>query len=90
MKRKAHPSGNEDEDSWELYRKIVVKEMPLFNKVVMQYYFKKTLPNEEPSCLIFAKKDIIFELNFQMPTYEGEDPSGRVKTIHTMASFCKL
>ena len=88
MKRVRHPSGNEDEDTWELYRRIVVKDMPLFNKVVMQFYFKKAPPGEEPHSLIFAKKDIIFELNFQMQP--GEDDDKRITTIHTMASFCKL
>jgi hypothetical protein len=40
MKRVSHPSGNEDEDSWELHSRVVVKDIPIFNKVVMQFYFK--------------------------------------------------
>ena len=64
MKRVPDPSGNEDEDTWDLYKRILVKDIPLFNKVVMQFYFKKSPPGEEPNSLIFAKKDIIFELNF--------------------------
>jgi hypothetical protein len=81
MKRVPHPSGNEDDDTWELYKRIVVKDIPLFNKVVMQFYFKKTAPGYEPNSLIFAKKDIIFELNFETEA---------ITTVHTMASFCKL
>ena len=40
MKRVPDPSGNEDEDTWELYKRIVVKDIPLFNKVVMQFFAK--------------------------------------------------
>ena len=38
--------------------------MPIFNKVCMQYMFKNPAQNEDYTTLIFAKKEIIFELNF--------------------------
>ena len=58
---------NEDPESSEkyvLFKRIVVKDMPIFDKVCMQYLFKTPLQDEEVSTLIFAKKEIIFELNF--------------------------
>lgn len=81
MKRVPHPSGNEDEDTWEIFNRVIVKDIALFNKVVMQFYFKKASPGKEPDSLIFAKKDIIFEMNFNTEV---------ITTLHTMAAFCKL
>lgn len=81
MKRKASASGNEDEDTWELHKRIVVKDIPIFNKVVMQFYFKNPAAGAMPDSLIFAKKDMIFELNFETEA---------ITTIHTMVAFCKL
>ena len=31
---------NADQTNYELYKRIVVKDVPVFNKVCMQYYFK--------------------------------------------------
>jgi len=38
--------------------------MPMFKKVTMQYIFKKFAKGTEPNSIIFAKADMIFELNF--------------------------
>ena len=64
IKRVPSESGDEEDDTWELYKRIIVKDIPLFNKVVMQFYFKESNGND-PDALIFAKKDIIFEMNFE-------------------------
>ena len=53
-----------DNSNYELHKRIVVKDIPVFNKVCMQYHFKNPLADEDYTTLIFAKKDIIFELNF--------------------------
>jgi len=37
MRRVESASGDEEDDTWELYKRIIVKDMPLFNKVVMQF-----------------------------------------------------
>jgi hypothetical protein len=58
-----------------------VKDIEIFNKVVMQFYFKNPSGSSPPDSLIFAKKDIIFELNFETEA---------VTPIHKMAAFCKL
>ena len=55
-----------DYDEFVLHKRIVVKEIPIFDKVCMQFFFKKSRsPEEEPDTLVFCKKDIIFELNFE-------------------------
>ena len=81
MKRRPSESGDESEDTFELYKRIIVKDIPLFIKVVMQYYFKNAVGGGPPDSLIFAKKDIVFELNFETEA---------ITTIHTMGAFCKL
>lgn len=47
-----------------LHKRVVVKEMPVFKKVTMQYMFKNFDKGSEPTSLIFAKAEMIFELNF--------------------------
>ena len=37
MRRVESASGDEEDDTWELYKRIIVKDMALFNKVVMQF-----------------------------------------------------
>jgi len=46
----------------------------------MQFYFKESNGND-PDALIFAKKDIIFEMNFETEV---------ITTIHKMDAICKL
>ena len=75
MKRVPDLSGNEENDTWELYKRIIVKEIPIFNKVVMQYYFKLPKKYEHPDSIIFAKADCIFELNFETEA---------ITTLHTV------
>lgn len=45
----------------ELWKRIVVKDIPEFNKVCMQFYFKEF--QNEPQAIIFSKQDYIFEMN---------------------------
>ena len=40
---------------YKLYKRIVVKEIPVFTKVCMQFYFEHTHGDEPPSSLIFVK-----------------------------------
>lgn len=38
----------------------------MFNKVCMQFFFKKTQdPTDDPDTLIFCKADLIFQMNFE-------------------------
>ena len=61
-------------DKWEQIKRIVVKDIPFFNKVCMQYHFKNTASElVEPDTIIFVKKEEIFEMNFQ---------TEQIKTIH--------
>jgi len=54
-----------------LHKRIVLKEIPIFNKVTMQYFFESF--KDEPSTLIFVKQSQIFSFNFD----EEE-----IKTLH--------
>lgn len=50
--------------NYELYKRIVVKDIPVFNKVCMQYYFQNTPVGTVLNSLIFVKADRIIRLNF--------------------------
>jgi hypothetical protein len=51
-----------------LHKRIVVKDIPIFNKVCMQYMFKKVHKNEDYTTLIFVKRKQIFLLNYEKET----------------------
>ena len=57
--------------------------MPIFKKVTMQYMFKNFKAGEDPTTIIFAKADMIFELNFSVEPAEA-------KPIYTMNQMCNL
>ena len=67
--------------NFNLHKRIVVKEIPIMNKVCMQFYFERTDKGKEPNSLIFVKQDRIIKLNFDTDeistTYEFKDPLGR-------------
>lgn len=48
-------------DTFTLHKRIILKDIPFFKKVSMDYYFR----NEDYSRLIFAKQDQIFEMNIE-------------------------
>lgn len=48
---------------FELFKKIVVKDIPKFKQVCMKYYFKDCDNNEEPRALIFVRLTEVFELD---------------------------
>ena len=54
-----------DYPKFELHKRIVVKDIPTFKKVSMQYHFNATKFGLDPSSIIFAKFDAVFELNFE-------------------------
>ena len=52
-----------------LYKRILVKEIPIFDKVCMQYVFKnKAVDEEDYTTLIFVNKQQIFSLNYEKET----------------------
>jgi hypothetical protein len=59
----------------------VVKDMPIFKKVTMQYHFKNFPPGGTPDVILFARSDIIFELNF-----DREEAT----VIHKIDKICDL
>jgi hypothetical protein len=46
-------------DNFELIKRIVIREMPMFNKISMQFYFKNVKGDKDPHEMIFAKQDQI-------------------------------
>jgi hypothetical protein len=53
-------------DSFVLLKKVILKDISLFKKVSMEFFFKKDdqEPNSRIDTIIFAKTDQIFEFNF--------------------------
>jgi len=54
---------NGEIDKFELAKRVVVKDMPIFTKVCMNYHFKNSTSKEKDT-IIFCKIDEIFEMNF--------------------------
>lgn len=50
-------------DKFELIKRIVIKDMPIFNKISMQFYFKNTRGDKDPNEIIFAKQDQLMMIN---------------------------
>jgi len=60
--------------NFEQVERIVVKDMPFFSGVCMQYYFKDF--KDEPEEILFCKKTELFSLNIKTKEF---------KTIHTFS-----
>lgn len=52
-------------DTFELFKRIVIREIEEMQGICMEFKFKISKASHEPNCLIFAKKDKIIELNFE-------------------------
>lgn len=52
-------------DQFILHKRIVVKDLPIFKQVAMQYHFKNFAKGQSPDTIIFAKPDCIFTINFE-------------------------
>jgi len=50
---------------FELTNKIILRNIEEFDKVVMEFFFKKQPEGGKPRALLFAKKDTIFELDIE-------------------------
>ncbi len=57
--------GGEEPDKFELKKNVQLKEIPVFEKVCMNFHFKKSDKGSPQDTIIFAKKDQIFELNYE-------------------------
>lgn len=63
--------GDETKDQFEQVHRLRVKDIPIFNKVSVQFYFKALPPGQsEYTTLIFVKQDRILELDFTKPENE--------------------
>lgn len=47
-----------------LFKRIIMRDYPEFDKIAMQFYFKN-VKGREPSEIIFAKRDSIIKFNFE-------------------------
>lgn len=63
IKKKARNTFEYDE--FVLHKRIVIKDIPIFKLVSMQFHFKKPTSGSKCNTLIFCKPDQIFELNFE-------------------------
>jgi hypothetical protein len=52
-------------DSFQLIKRIVIREIPMFNKISMQFIFKNTKQGKDPTEIIFAKQDQLMSINFE-------------------------
>jgi hypothetical protein len=52
-------------DNLELIKRIVIREIPMFNKISMQFYFKNTRNGKDPNEIIFAKQDQLMMINIE-------------------------
>ena len=54
----------DDHDIFKLLKRIIIKDIPEFNKISMQFCFKNTKNGREVTTLIFAKQERLMEINF--------------------------
>ena len=59
-----HATNKDERDKYVLHKRTVIREMPEFNKVCMNFHFKLVPAGQETDTLIFTRIDRIFELNF--------------------------
>jgi len=53
-------------DKFKLIKRIIIKDIPIFTKVSMQFYFKNSKsPGKDPNEIIFAKQDRLFSINIE-------------------------
>lgn len=53
-----------DPDTWKLVKRLVIKDMPEFEKISMQFHFSLTKNGKDPNQLVFARQEHILVLNF--------------------------
>mmetsp|Transcript_2678 Transcript_2678/g.4195 ORF Transcript_2678/g.4195 Transcript_2678/m.4195 type:complete len:267 (-) Transcript_2678:214-1014(-) len=56
--------GRHSKDTFSLLKRVVLKDLPIFKQVSLNFHFKLT-GNVKKDTLIFAKIDCLFELNFE-------------------------
>ena len=55
----------DEQDVFCLVKRLVIKDLAIFNKISMRFLFRLTKQGREPLKLIFAKQDSLIELNFE-------------------------
>lgn len=63
-----------DYDSFELYKRVVLKDIEIFKKVCMKFHF------HDQERLMFVKHDMVFALNFEKENIEIHHKFRRVFT----------
>jgi hypothetical protein len=54
-------------DSFEIWKQILVRDEPMFDKVCMQFHFRRDMPQ---TAVIAVRKDCVFEYNYVAKTSE--------------------
>ena len=69
---------NDHADLFRLHKRIILKDIPIFDKVCMNFLYKKPKDNSFPTTLIFVKKENIFEMDYEAETirliYQFSEP----------------
>jgi hypothetical protein len=50
---------------FELFKRIVVKDIPIFSKTCTQFYFEEDKKKQQIDSIIFVKAERIIKLNFE-------------------------
>jgi hypothetical protein len=75
FRRIVNISTTNEPDTWSLIQRIVIKDLPEFDKICMQYHFKIAKGGKDPTHLIFARQEKIFTLDFN------------TEAVHTLCEF---
>jgi hypothetical protein len=82
-----------DYDGFVQHKRVLLKDIPYFNKVSMKFYFKNTR-NERPTEIIFAKQEEIFIFDFETEVctclYRFNTPMGDQPQFFTTTSDQKI
>lgn len=71
---------------FELFKRIVVKDIPIFNKTCMQFYFEEGNGKQNIDSIIFVKADRIIKINFEVSTTENP----QIVTLHEFSEDVAL
>lgn len=55
FKRVVNISTSNDPDTWTLIKRVITMDIPEFNGVCMQFFFKLVKAGQDPTQLIFAR-----------------------------------
>ena len=67
-------------DKFLMYKRIVLKEITMFKKVCLEFYFKTPVDGNKCDTIIFSKIDTIFSINFE--EYDESRPNDSIRILY--------